>query len=499
MCANQTNAQETSDMDYDQSRSAPDYTATQAQTQGVNEAAVRNLRTLEDVEITRPKFLYSNLLVEGVINIVAGEGGIGKSTLVLDWVAKLTTGELDGDYRGTPLNICLYSPEESEGMLKARLLAANADTSKITPMGNPYKREGAIEQTLDFTLPANINAIRNLLSQSEAKVLVIDPLSNLVNGDSNKLTDVRRALNPLAALADSMKVTVIGVLHFGKGQGRSARNMVSGSKAYNDICRSMLSMARDNEDDKVIVSHEKANYIALPNCQRDWSFSLESVELEDTNNEPISVGRVVNWQPSSKSVDCVLGEETRRHGKQPNEQQSFLIDLLNSKARRTPDGKRMGLPRREIEQAADGRWTSNQLTDARRRCTAMTIDQQRIGKIGWWLLPESRQSEVKTESTADDAHSLASWQNGKINPKRTSHTPTSENRSTTQKDKDTWYKELSPHIGEVDFKCMEDWQLRIICEKRAGLWKSSAQEELGSRERNTMETSDSQSGPQERA
>lgn len=434
------------------------------------------LINLVDVPIRTPKFLYENKLVEGVINILAGEGGIGKSTLALDWVAKLTKGELPGDYIGNPIKICLYCPEENGGMIKARLLAAKADMEKIILVGKDQQG-----QTADLTLPQNIHVVEKMLRATKARVLVVDPLSNLVSGDSNKLTDVRKSLNPLAGLAESMEITIVGILHFGKAQGRNARNMISGSKAYDDICRSLLSMARDPQTDRVIVTHEKANYIALPSCQRDWSFRLESVEVKDEEGKPVPVGHVTDWRQSAKSVDDVLRQQLKSKVRNPNKVQTFLIDILSNKARKTPDGNHVGLPVHEIEQFSDKDWSKYQLTDAKRRCKAVDIGSKKYGNDWWWFIQKNQSSQ--NQASIDDSACLATRQVCQKPDQepllRASEGPCQK----SDKDQERWYSDLPQQVSRVDIGNLANWQLRLITERRAGLWKSLAKEELDSRKK----------------
>ncbi|QYN59883.1 AAA family ATPase [Bifidobacterium asteroides] len=467
----------------------------------------RRFRSLREDRIERPRFMLDQLLVEGVLNIVAGESGIGKSTLVLDWVAKATKGTLKGDHEGRPMNVCLYSPEDSRSMLKARLLAAGADVQRVIPIGECYTEQGE-EVACDYLLPGNIKALEEALMVNSSPFLVIDPLSNLVGGDGNKRDDVRKALNPLAALAMRLDVTVVGLLHFGKAMGRNARHMVSGSHAYIDICRSLLTMAQDPETGQVTVSQDKANYSSLPVSERNWCFHIESAELTDDDGEPMSVGRVAGWEHSDRSVTEVANTSLELDTDEPNDCQQFIIDYYDQHARATPDGQGYGFPSSEVIAAGSGEYPKQQLKDARRRCREYQFRSKRFGDEWWWFTVDAcHLATLPPSSVSNGFQGGTRWQGGKpTQPVPPSTQPNDSNASQPPKplrwqggtahagkatgddpepdqndlgdDITVFLSALPQFVGGVDFDKMTNRQLLAIKNHKPGLWHNKALEEL---------------------
>src|SRR5690606_39017018 len=67
----------------------------------------RNLspRPLSHIETRRQRWLYQDLIPLGASTIVAGRGGIGKSTILAWLAASATRGTLPGDLNGEPIAV----------------------------------------------------------------------------------------------------------------------------------------------------------------------------------------------------------------------------------------------------------------------------------------------------------------------------------------------------------------------------------------------------------
>src|SRR5690606_20871353 len=89
------------------------------------------------------------------------------------------------------------------------------------------------------SLPMDLDIVRQAIRETDAALLIIDPLTSTMGGDHYKPADVRRAMDPLAKLAQEMNIAIVGIVHFNKGSG-NASNKVSGSHAFRDAVRSVL-------------------------------------------------------------------------------------------------------------------------------------------------------------------------------------------------------------------------------------------------------------------
>jgi hypothetical protein len=224
-----------------------------------------------------------------VATILAGTGGIGKST-ILSWLtAGLTTGTLEGDFYGKPVAVGFISGEDDlSTTLVPRLQAAGADLDLVQDFSGVRSVDAHGNTWTGLpTIADDLQALKQALIEWGTRVLIIDPVMSIMSGDSIKASDVRKNLDPIAGLAAELGIAPIMVMHFGKGQG-NASDKVSGSHAFRDIARSVLLLAVDDETDQRILTVDKSNY-----SQRAASlaFSVESADVPTDDGEVTTVGR----------------------------------------------------------------------------------------------------------------------------------------------------------------------------------------------------------------
>jgi hypothetical protein len=81
--------------------------------------------------------------------------------------------------------------------------------------------------------------------------------------------DMRTVLEPLGKLADNTDCMIVGLSQFNKSAGDDPLNLVTGSRAFTAVVRSVIAVVRDPdaEDGQCIVSQVKNNLgrLDLPN------------------------------------------------------------------------------------------------------------------------------------------------------------------------------------------------------------------------------------------
>lgn len=229
--------------------------------------------SLADVQREHINWLWPGYLARGKLHVYDGDPGLGKSTASLDIVARITTGKPwpDGQLGTTPAGVVLLSAEDGLGdTIRPRLDAAGADVSRIVAVtGIPqYDRETGETYERMPALPGDLDRIRIAIQAVDAAVLIVDPLMAYLGGDvnSHRDQDVRRALAPLAQMADQLGVAVILVRHLSKSGGNNAIYRGGGSIGIIGAARLGFTFGRDPEDEtRVIVACTKANITAMPN------------------------------------------------------------------------------------------------------------------------------------------------------------------------------------------------------------------------------------------
>ena len=96
---------------------------------------------MDQVEVEEIKWLFYPFIPYGKVTIIQGDPGEGKTTVVLQIIAKLTKGEAilsetsEGKSEETgvePINVIYQTAEDGLGdTIKPRLLAAGADCSRV--------------------------------------------------------------------------------------------------------------------------------------------------------------------------------------------------------------------------------------------------------------------------------------------------------------------------------------------------------------------------------
>src|SRR5439155_26318473 len=89
------------------------------------------------------------------------------------------------------------------------------------------------------SLPAEIGRVDQYVRETRARLVIIDPVmafldrTVMANSDAN----VRRALNPLAHLAEKYRCVILLVRHLNKDEGPNALYRGGGSIAFVAACR----------------------------------------------------------------------------------------------------------------------------------------------------------------------------------------------------------------------------------------------------------------------
>lgn len=237
----------------------------------------------------------------GAITLTPGMGGIGKSTFHMWLVAQVTRGCLPGIHKGTPRSCIVCAGEDSwPRTIVPRLQAAGADMDRVFRI--EVEKDGKSDR---LTLPIDVRALEAVIRQNDVALVSLDPLMTLIGVglDTHKDHDVRQALEPLVELAEATDVAIIGNAHFNKSQSGNPMSRVTGSAAFGAVVRSVLAIARDDEEEYCVVSLVKSNLgrLDLPHL----AYRIEEVTV-DTPSGSTPVGRLVWVGASDRGVSELL-------------------------------------------------------------------------------------------------------------------------------------------------------------------------------------------------
>lgn len=271
------------------------------------------VRRLSGVTPAAVKWLWYGWLPLGKVSILEGDSDVGKSTVTLTWAAIVSQGKpwptsVIGTKRvdsvADPADVILVGIEDDEDdTIVPRLIAAGADLERIATLNRPVDEWG---EAKPFTIPDDIDWLRQGITETNAKLVVIDPISACMpeNVKHGVDTSVRRVLMHLVDLARETGCAILLVRHFNKAAGMSAKHRGGGSVAYSALVRSVISAAplvrESDEGAKYALARAIGNLSKAP---ASIGYSLES----SADNEEVPV---VAWRGTvDLTADQLVGAD----------------------------------------------------------------------------------------------------------------------------------------------------------------------------------------------
>lgn len=254
----------------------------------------------------RIEWLYADRIPLRTGTILAGQGGIAKSTIISDIIAKATRGELPGTFYGTPVAVGIISPEDDvESVLVPRLMAAGANLENVVNVSVTVTDDGGRSWSTLPNIADDLPALGELVRDNGIRLLVVDPLVSIMSGNSISQSDVRRNFDPLSALAKEHDFALLAVAHFGKS-GERAGDRLSGSHAFRDIARVLIVAAVDEETGLRVLTVEKSNYSPV---QPSDAYEIDSVAVDLHDGHRQSIGRARLMGASAVTVQDLIDRE----------------------------------------------------------------------------------------------------------------------------------------------------------------------------------------------
>ncbi|HEY7061648.1 MAG TPA: AAA family ATPase [Chloroflexota bacterium] len=207
---------------------------------------------LDTVRRDRVEWIWRRYVPRRKLVVIEGDPGLGKSTIVLDLAARVTRHRNMPDETATgldgPADVLLLSAEDGlADTIKPKLEEMGADLTRVHFwQGFP---DG--ESVRPPSLPADVDALGEKITETSAALVIIDPLSAYLGGHVDTYRDhhIRRALAPLAALAERLGVTIVVLRHLVKSP--TSENPIhrgGGSVAIGAAARVVLVVGHDPDD-----------------------------------------------------------------------------------------------------------------------------------------------------------------------------------------------------------------------------------------------------------
>lgn len=288
-------------------------------------------KLMADVVPERVSWLWPGRIPFGKLTILDGDPGLGKSTVMLDLAARLSTGrELPGGGQHRPMGTILLMIEDGDAdIIQPRLVNAGADLTMIGSLDTLVDEEG--NECLP-QIPDSIAAIENLVAVVDAGLVVIDPIMSYLGEGTNghRDQDVRRALTPLVAFASRTGCAVVVLRHLNKMSGGEVKYRGQGSIGFIGIARSGLIVATDPDDPtRSVIASSKSNLgppppalaYRLENCENGmarvaWDGISQHtaqtlVAQPQSDEERSALDEAIDWLRAHLAAGPMFSKETQ--------------------------------------------------------------------------------------------------------------------------------------------------------------------------------------------
>lgn len=221
------------------------------------------LINMETVEVEQVEWLLYPFIPYGKVTIIQGDPGEGKTTMVLQIIAKLTKGEKvlpdslgnEGELpeHGTEaVNVIYQTAEDGLGdTIKPRLIEAGADCSRVLVIDDG-------EQPLTMM----DNRLEEAIVQTKARLIVLDPIQGFLGSevDMHRANEIRPLMKRVSVLAEKYHCAIILIGHMNKNSTGKSSYRGLGSIDFQAAARSVLVVGRiKNEPEVRVVCHVKSS------------------------------------------------------------------------------------------------------------------------------------------------------------------------------------------------------------------------------------------------
>jgi hypothetical protein len=212
--------------------------------------------SFDNVEEEEVQWLAPGLLAEGAITVLDGDPGVGKTTVWVDWAARITTGRaLPGGKPMCPGAVFVFNAEDTvKNTLKPRARLQGANMKLLH--GLSIKADGS-----PFMLPNDIELLEIFLRIHEVKLVIFDPIYSFMNADMTKSQQVRQSLTQLNDVLQRHNTACLFLRHLNKNS-QSSESMYrgEGSIGIAAVARTLLTCGFHPADANLrVVANAKTN------------------------------------------------------------------------------------------------------------------------------------------------------------------------------------------------------------------------------------------------
>ena len=335
-----------------------------------------DLIRLADVEARPVAWLWEPFIPLGMLAMLSGDPGAGKSFIALALAADLTRGKRRDGRIVDPAGVLYLSIENPLAQsIRPRFDALGGDPALFFALRGTLFTEDGAEQRGAVTL-AHIPILEDAIRQTRARFVIVDPIQSYLgaNVDLHRSNETRPVLDGLSKLAETHGCAILLLRHLSKQSGGKAITRGLGSIDLSGAVRSeMLAGSLPDDPESRALVHIKSN---IGRMGHTLGYSIDGE------------GRF-SWTGESQitALELLAAPDGAKHGA-VERAKVWLAELLKTGSRE----------QREISELAEAEGISR--ATLRRAKIALHVRSRRAefgGSWFWWLPEDAGQSAERVQ------------------------------------------------------------------------------------------------------
>lgn len=329
---------------------------------------------ISEIQEVPLEYFWKPYIPLGRLTMLGGDPGSGKTFITMALAATLSRGdrfpgETEDHVAG---NTLLLSVEDDPAdTMKPRLRNLRADMRKI------YISDEDIVLDSD-----GINAIRTMIKQTDAKLIIIDPIVAFLgpNMDMNRANEVRHIMKAVKRIAAEFNVAIVIVRH----NRKEGVNGATGKAIFNGM--GSIDFTASVRSELAVVTSPNGthflNHIKVNSGPLGPSLTYSITDQPDGSGPLFQWGDFTKWPPAKGKADSKINPAFRDEAKV----RAWLFDLLKNH----PEGLA------STEVYAMGKLAGHSDTKVKKAKEGIARAEKR--KAGWvWLLETSPKVDTSSE------------------------------------------------------------------------------------------------------
>ena len=302
------------------------------------------------------EWLVEGIFPLGMLGVIGGNPGMGKSQIAINLAALATSGKGSPDkqlFLNVGSVIILANEDDPARTIRPRLEAAGAVLSKVHIVQGVTNSKKEIDYfQLDKDIATLLQKAKEL---GDVRLIIIDPPNAYIGGktDTYKDSDVRRLLAPLQVLANETGALILLVVHLNKRSDGGAPQRFNGTTAWIAVARVAYLVGEDEALRTRFMLPVKNN---IGNDKKGYGYEiLEKIYHNPTGD--IKTSKIFWLEATERPVSELL--ETKKQSKPSavDEAKEFLEEELAKAPKPVSEiqkvAKEAGISKASLQRAKD--------------------------------------------------------------------------------------------------------------------------------------------------